>query len=101
MSATLLFCQEHKYGWAVKKHLHRRPIQSFCDRKNVTNVTECRIHIVAHLRKGKGKVKEKIFLEGLHLTYAYKLLFDTIIADKKGNSVDVPWLTHYLQTFDP
>jgi len=98
MTASLVFCLTHRYGWVVKKRVGGHLVKSFCD-KQALDIKPCNIQFVAYLKKNnrQGKVKEKIFVEGLHLTYAYKMLFDTVIVDKKGNEIELPWVTNYLR----
>lgn len=101
MSASLVFCLTHRCGWAVKKHVGRHAITFFCGKRDSMS-TPCNIQMVAYLKKNKrqNQVQEKIFVEGLHLTYAYKMLFDTVIVDKRGKKIELPWLTNYLRTVD-
>lgn len=96
MSVILVFCQQHLRGWAVKTHKRGCATKLCCE--NVNGDEVCRVNAVIRLTPvRKGEVKEKVYVDGFELTYAYKILFNTVTVDKQGNEVHIPWLTDYLQ----
>lgn len=94
MSVILVFCQQHKRGWAVKTHKRSCITKLRCQ---TIDDKLCRVSAIARLTiNRKGKVKEEIYVDGFELTYTHKILFNTIIVDKHGKEINIPWLKDYL-----